>query len=159
MMDPTATIKQVNSDIKEYDEKLVRTSNIPLDYIVDNKLGHYWYKYVTRDVLSDVTEENSTHLIEIQSTMNKRGQGGGRVYTPETTHMIISIGSTSIIRLWTIVLLYITKLSWSYTWSYQIISKISLIITGTCNFIMRGGRVQANPILSLSYISLISSIH
>ena len=53
MMDPPATIKQVNSDINEYDEKLVRSSNIHLDYIVDNKLGHYWYKYVTRDVLTN----------------------------------------------------------------------------------------------------------
>ena len=39
-MDPIANIKQVNSDIKEYDEKLVVISKIPLDYIVDNKLGH-----------------------------------------------------------------------------------------------------------------------
>ena len=62
-MDPPATIKQVNSDIKEYDEKLVIISNIPLDYIVDNKLGHYQYKYVTGDVLSDGTEETFTHLI------------------------------------------------------------------------------------------------
>ena len=46
-MDPPATIKQINSDMKEYDEKLVRSSNIPLDYNVDNKLGHYLYKYVT----------------------------------------------------------------------------------------------------------------
>ena len=30
-MDPPATIKQVNSNIKEYDEKLVIISNIPLD--------------------------------------------------------------------------------------------------------------------------------
>ena len=72
-MDPPANIKQVNSEIKEYNNKLVRSSNIPLDYIVDNKLGHYWYKYVTRDVLSDVTEENDTHLIQIQVTTNKRG--------------------------------------------------------------------------------------
>ena len=40
-MDPPVTINQVNSYIKEYDEKLVIISNIPLDYIVDNKLGHY----------------------------------------------------------------------------------------------------------------------
>ena len=40
-MDPPATIKQVNSDINEYDDKLVIISNITLDYIVDNKLGHY----------------------------------------------------------------------------------------------------------------------
>ena len=64
-MDPPATIKQVNSDIKEYDEILVMSSNIPLDCIVDNKLGHSGYNYVTRDVLSIVTEENSTHLIQI----------------------------------------------------------------------------------------------
>ena len=51
MDDPPDTIKLVNSDMKGYDKKLVRRSNIPLDYIVDNKLGHYWYKYVTRDVL------------------------------------------------------------------------------------------------------------
>ena len=76
MMDPSATIKQVNSHIKEYDKKLVMSSRIPLYYIVDKKLGHYWYNYVTRDVLSDGTEENSTHLLQIQSTMNKRGQGG-----------------------------------------------------------------------------------
>ena len=75
-MDPPATIKQVNSEMKEYYKKIVRSSNIPLDYIVDNKLGHYWYKYVTRDVLSDFTEENSTHRIQIQVTINKRGQGG-----------------------------------------------------------------------------------
>ena len=74
-MYPTATIKQVNSDMKEYYKKLVRSSNITLEYIVDNKLGHYWYKYVTRDVLSDVTDENSTQLIQIQFTINKRGQG------------------------------------------------------------------------------------
>ena len=99
-MDPSATIKQVNSDIKEYDDKLVRSYKIPLDYIVGNKLGHYCYNYFTRDVLSDVIEENSTHLIQIQVTMNKRGQGGGgRVYNPDTTHMIISIDSTSIIML------------------------------------------------------------
>ena len=76
-MDPPATIKQINSDMMEYYEKLVRSSNILLDYNVDNKLGHYWYKYVTRGVLSDVTEENSTHPIQIQVTMNKRGQGRG----------------------------------------------------------------------------------
>ena len=99
-MDPPATIKQVNSDIKEYEDKIVRGFKIPFDYILDNKLGHYCYKYFTRDVLSDVTEENPTHLIQIQVTMNKRGQGrGDRVYTPDTTHMIISIGSTSIIML------------------------------------------------------------
>ena len=56
MMDPPATIKQVNSEMKEYYKKLVRSSNIPLDYIVDNKLGHYWYKYITRNVLSYVNE-------------------------------------------------------------------------------------------------------
>ena len=39
MMDPPATIRQVNSDIKEYDKKLVRSSNIPLDYSVDKKVG------------------------------------------------------------------------------------------------------------------------
>ena len=55
-MDPPATIKQVNSEMKEYDKKLVRSSNITLGYIVDNRLGHYWYNYVTGDVLSDVTE-------------------------------------------------------------------------------------------------------
>ena len=38
MMNPPATNKKVNSDIKEYDDKLVRSSNIPLDYIVDEKL-------------------------------------------------------------------------------------------------------------------------
>ena len=124
-MDPPATIKQINSDMKEYDEKLIRSSNIPLDYIVDNKLGHYLYKYVTRDVLSGVTEENSTHLIQIQVTMNKIGQGVDRVSTPDTTHMIISIGSTSIIRFRTIVFLYLTKLSSSYIWSSQIIITIS----------------------------------
>ena len=88
-MDTPATIKQVNSDMKEYNEKLVRSSNNSLYYIVDNKLGHYCYNYVTRDVLSDVTEENSTYLIQIKVTMNKRGQVGGRVYTSDTTHMII----------------------------------------------------------------------
>ena len=86
----------MNSDIKEYDENLFMISNIPLYYIVDNKFGHNWYNYITRDVLSDVTEENPTHLIQIQVTMNKRGQVGERVYTPDTTHMIISIGYTSI---------------------------------------------------------------
>ena len=75
MMDLPATINQVNSDMKEYYKKLVRSSNITLDYIVDNKLGHYWYKYVTRNVLSDVTEENFTHIINIQVTTNNRGQG------------------------------------------------------------------------------------
>ena len=77
-MDTSATIKRVNSDIKEYDENLFMISNIPLYYIVDNKFGHNWYNYITRDVLSDVTEGNSTHLIQIQFTLNKRGQGGGR---------------------------------------------------------------------------------
>ena len=75
MMNPLATIKKVNSDIKEYDKKLVRSSNIPLDYIVDNKLGNYWYNYVNRDVLSNVTEETFTQLIQIQVTMTKKGQG------------------------------------------------------------------------------------
>ena len=79
MMDPPATIKQVNSDIKEYDQKLVIISNIAFDYIVDNKLGHYWYNYFTRDILSYFTEDNSTHIIQIQVTMNKRGQGGEEV--------------------------------------------------------------------------------
>ena len=64
-MDPPATIKQVNSDIKEYDKKLVVISNIPLDQIADNKPGHSWVQLFTRDVLSDVIEENSTHLIHI----------------------------------------------------------------------------------------------
>ena len=76
-MDPPAIIKQVNSDIKEYDDKLFIISNIPLDYILDKKLEYSWYNYVTRDVLSDDTEENSTHLIQIQVTMNKIGRGGG----------------------------------------------------------------------------------
>ena len=76
-MDSPATIKQVNSDMKEYYKKIVRMYNIPIDYVVDNKLGHYWYKYVTRDVLSDIIEGNYTHLLQIQVTMNKRGQGGG----------------------------------------------------------------------------------
>ena len=76
-MDTPATINQVNSDIKEYDVKLVRSSNIPLGCIVDNKLGNYWYNYVTRDVISDATDENSTHLIQIQVTMNKIGQWAG----------------------------------------------------------------------------------
>ena len=75
-MDPPATIKQVNSEMKEHDKKLVSTSNITLDYILDNKLGNYWYRYVTRDVLSDVTEENSTQIIQIQVTTDKIGQGG-----------------------------------------------------------------------------------
>ena len=79
IMDTPATIKQVNSDMKEYDEKLISSYNIPLGCIVDNKLGHYCYNYVTRDFLSDVTEENSTHLIQIKVTMNKRGQVGGEV--------------------------------------------------------------------------------
>ena len=75
-MDPPSNINKVNSYIKEYDEKIVWISNINLDYILDKKLGHYWYNYVTRDVISDVTEENYTHIIQIQSTMNKRAQGG-----------------------------------------------------------------------------------
>ena len=108
MMDPPATIKQINSDMKEYYEKLVRSSNILLDYNVDNKIGHYWYKYVTRDVLSDVSEENPTHLIQIQVTMNKIDQGVNRVSTPDTTHMITSIGSTSMIRSITSLFLYRT---------------------------------------------------
>ena len=86
-MDPPATIKQVNSDIKEYDKKLVIISSITLDYIVDNKLGHYWYNYVARDVLSDVTEENSTHLIQIQFIMKKIGQGEGRGCIHQTQHI------------------------------------------------------------------------
>ena len=86
-MDPPATIKRVNSDIKEYDKKLVIIYSIPLDYIVDNKLGHYGYNYVTRDVLSVVTEENSTHLIQIQFIMTNRGQGEGRGYIPQTQHI------------------------------------------------------------------------
>ena len=87
MIDPTDNIKQVNSDIKEYDEKLVIISNINLGYIVDNKLRHYWFNYVTRDILSYVNEENPTHLIQIQVTMNKRGQGGGRGYITQTQHI------------------------------------------------------------------------
>ena len=67
----------MNSDIKEYDEKLVMISNIPLDYTVDNKLGHSWYNYVTSDVISYFTEENPTHLIQIQVNMTKICQGGG----------------------------------------------------------------------------------
>ena len=76
-MDPPDNIKQVNADIKEYDKKLVSVSNINLDYIVDKKLGHYCYNYVTRDFLSDFTEENPTQIIQIQVTMNKIFQGGG----------------------------------------------------------------------------------
>ena len=79
-MNPPATNKQVNSEMKEYKKNLVRSSNISIDYIVDNKLGHYWYKYVTRDVLSDVTEENYTHLIQIQVT----GEGG--IYQRHNTY-------------------------------------------------------------------------
>ena len=41
-MDPLGTIKQVNSDIKEYDENIFMISNIPIDYIVDKQFGHYW---------------------------------------------------------------------------------------------------------------------
>ena len=37
MMDTYDTIKKINSDIKEYEKKLVRSSNIPLGYIVDIK--------------------------------------------------------------------------------------------------------------------------
>ena len=66
-MDPPDTIKQMNSDMKEYDKKLVRSSNNSLDFIVDNKLGHYWYKYVTRDVLSDVTKEIPPTLFKFKS--------------------------------------------------------------------------------------------
>ena len=88
MMDPHATIHQVNSEMKEYDKNLVRSSKISPDYIVDNKLGHYWYKYLTRDVLSDVTEENSIHLIQIQVTTNKKSPGGGdRGYILQTQHI------------------------------------------------------------------------
>ena len=85
-MDSPATIKQVNSYIKEYDEKLVRSSNIPIDYIADNKLGNYCYNYVTRDVISYVTGENSTHIIQIQVIVNKISQGG-RGYIPQTQHI------------------------------------------------------------------------
>ena len=87
-MDPPNTINQANSEIREYDKKLVIISNIPLDYIVVNKLGHYWYKYFTRDVLSDVTEETPTHIIKIQVTMKKiYTGGGGRGYIPQTQHI------------------------------------------------------------------------
>ena len=41
MMDPPANINEVNSNIKEYEEKLVSSSNIPIDYITENNLGHY----------------------------------------------------------------------------------------------------------------------
>ena len=87
MMDPPATIKEVNSDIKEYNEKLVMISNIPLDYTVDSKLGHSWYNYVTIDIISYFTEENPTHLIQVQVTVTKRGQGGGSGYIPQTQHI------------------------------------------------------------------------
>ena len=56
MMDPPANINEVNSYIKEYEDKLVISSNMPIDYIVDNKLGHYWSKYVTMEVKSEVNE-------------------------------------------------------------------------------------------------------
>ena len=56
MMDPPANINEVNSCIKEYEDKLVISSNMPIDYIVDNKLGHYWSKYVTREVIPEVNE-------------------------------------------------------------------------------------------------------
>ena len=51
-MDAPDNIKQGNLDIKKYDKKPVMISNIPLNYFVDKKLGHYWYNYVTRGVLS-----------------------------------------------------------------------------------------------------------
>ena len=90
-------------------------------------------------------------LFKFKSPWTKEARGGKRLYNPDTTHMIISIGPTSIIRLWTVVFLYITKLYLSYTWSSQIIIKISLIITGTFDFMMRGGEGE-NPNLNLSYI-------
>ena len=85
-MDSPATIDQVNSDIKEYDGKLVRSSNILIGYILNDKLAHYWYNYITRDVISDVTGENFNHLIQIQVTMNKRGQGGEGIYPRHNTY-------------------------------------------------------------------------
>ena len=76
----------MNSDIKEYDEQLVMISNIHINYIVDNKLGHYWYKVVTRNVISEGTEENSTHIIQIQVTMKEEARGGiGDI--PQTQHI------------------------------------------------------------------------
>ena len=75
-MDSNATIKQVNSYIKEYDKKLVRSSNIHLDYIVDNKLGHYCYNYVTKDVLSDVTKENFYPHYSNSSHHEQKSPGG-----------------------------------------------------------------------------------
>ena len=75
------------------------------------------------------------------------------------TYDNINISFTSIIRIWTIVFLYITKHYWSYTWSSQIKITISWIITGTFTFMISGGGGggQENPTLSLSYISVISS--
>ena len=87
MMDSPDTIKQVNSDIKEYDEKRVRSSNIPLGCIVDNKLGHYWYNYVTRDVLSDVTEEIPPTSSKSKSPLTKEARGGGRGHILQTQHI------------------------------------------------------------------------
>ena len=52
IMDPTANMNQLNSDTKECKEKLVSSSNIPIGDILDNKLGHYWSKYVTMEVKS-----------------------------------------------------------------------------------------------------------
>ena len=138
---------------------IFRGSSIPLDYIVDKKtwtlllqLCHqgcsircYWRKF-------HPPYSNSSHHEKNEA------REGERVYNLDTTHMIISIGSTSIIRSRTIVFLYINKISCSHIWSSQIIITISWIITGTCKIMMRGVG-ETNPFLILSYISVISSIH
>ena len=54
MMDPHANINQVSSYINEYEENLVSSSNMPIDDTLDKKIGHYWSKYVTMEVLSEV---------------------------------------------------------------------------------------------------------
>ena len=156
-MDIPATSKQVNSDTKGYYVKIVRNSNIPLDYIVDNKLGHYWYNYVIRDVLSYVTEENFTHLIQIQVSMNKRGQGGGEVIYPkhniyDNIHWLRiknkALNYCIIIYNQTFLVIYVVFPNNNYN-----------IMNHNRNMYFYdeggGGGGQAKPILSLSYISVI----
>ena len=99
MMDTHDTIKQINSDIKEYDKKLVRSSNIPLGYIVDIKnLDIVGTTMSPGRFYQILLNKIPPTLFKFKSPRPKEARGGKRVYNPDTTHMIISIGSTSIIR-------------------------------------------------------------
>ena len=86
MMDPPSNIKQVNSDIKEYDEYLVRSCSIPLNYIADKNLEilgttmspGMFYQMLLKKISPNLS--NSIHH-------DQNIPGGGRGYIPQTQHI------------------------------------------------------------------------